>query len=187
MPPFGVPALASCLRLAIGGPRRARRRPALDIAVRFLATYAANLHGAIRPTKDIDVTPATTEENLTRLVAALRDLNAGIRVDELPEGLPFDTSPEALRGMKMLNLRTPHGDMDLTFSPSGFPAGYDNLIGHARPHIVDGVPVHVAALADIITGKTEAARQKDFEAPGLAPIAGAEIDSPGASLDRGYS
>lgn len=55
--------------------------------------YAANLHGAVRPTRDIDVAPATTADNLTRLIAALRDLHAGVRVDELPEGLPFDTNP----------------------------------------------------------------------------------------------
>lgn len=69
--------------------------------------YAAQLRGATKPTTDIDVTPATTPENLDRLAAALRDLRAGIRVDDVPEGVPFDTSAEALRGMKMLNLRTP--------------------------------------------------------------------------------
>jgi hypothetical protein len=56
--------------------------------------YAAQLRGACRPTTDVDVTPAMTKENLTRLAAALRELHAGIRVDELPEGLPFDTSAE---------------------------------------------------------------------------------------------
>jgi hypothetical protein len=136
--------------------------------------YAANIHGAVRPTKDIDVTPATTHENLARLAAALRELGAGIRVDELPEGLPFDTSAEALRGMKMLNLRTPHGDMDLTFSPAGFPAGYDDLIGQASPHFIEGITVQIASLADIITSKTEAGRQKDLLAlPELRELAAA--------------
>ncbi|MDP9092559.1 MAG: hypothetical protein M3N95_06335 [Actinomycetota bacterium] len=129
-----------------------------------LGGYAAQLYGARRPTTDVDVAPATTEDNLTRLVAALRELQAGIRVNDVPDGLPFDTSADALRGMKMLNLRTPHGDMDLTFSPAGFPAGYDDLIGHARPHLVDGVTVQVAALNDIITSKTAAGRQKDLQA-----------------------
>ncbi len=32
--------------------------------------FAANVHGAVRPTKDIDVAPATTTENLARLAAA---------------------------------------------------------------------------------------------------------------------
>lgn len=124
--------------------------------------YAANLHGAVRPTRDIDVAPATTADNLTRLIAALRDLHAGVRVDELPEGLPFDTNPDALRDMKMLNLRTAHGDLDLTFTPAGFPAGYDDLIGQATQHLVAGLTIRVAALADIIASKTEAGRQKDL-------------------------
>lgn len=124
--------------------------------------YAANLHGAVRPTRDIDVTPATTADNLARLVAAMRDLQAGIRVDELPDGLPFDTSAEALRGVNMLNLRTVHGDLDLTFKLAGFPAGYDDLIGQASRHLVAGITVQVAALEDIISSKTEAGRQKDL-------------------------
>ncbi len=93
--------------------------------------FAANVHGAVRPTKDIDVAPAMTTENLTRLVAALRELDAGIRVDEMPDGLPFDTSAEALKGMKMLNLRTRFGDLDLTFSLAGLPGGYADLIDRA--------------------------------------------------------
>jgi hypothetical protein len=126
--------------------------------------YAANVHGAVRPTKDIDVAPATTMENLTRLVAALQELNAGIRVDEMPDGLPFDTSAEALRGMKMLNLRTRFGDLDLTFSLAGFPGGYADLIDRAGEFVVDGLTIRVAALQDVITSKSAANRLKDQDA-----------------------
>lgn len=126
--------------------------------------YAANLYGAVRPTHDIDVTPATTAENLDRLALALRELKAGTRVDDLPGGLPFDPSAEALRGMKMLNLRTPHGDLDLTFQPAGFPHGYDDLIGQARPVIIGQITIQLAALDDIITSKETANRAKDLVA-----------------------
>lgn len=126
--------------------------------------FAANVHGAVRPTKDIDVAPATTRDNLTRLAAALRELKAGIRVDELPEGLPFDISAAALKGMTMLNLRSQFGDLDLTFSPAGFPAGYADLIGRAREHVVDGLTIRVAALQDVITSKATANRPKDQDA-----------------------
>ncbi len=119
---------------------------------------------AVRPTKDIDVAPATTTENLTRLVAALRELNAGIRVDEMLEGLPFDTSAEALKGMKMLNLRTRFGDLDLVFSPAGFPGGYADLIGRAGEFVVDGLTIRVAALQDVISSKAAANRLKDQDA-----------------------
>lgn len=126
--------------------------------------YAANVHGAVRPTKDIDVAPATTTKNLTRLVAALQELNAGIRVDQMPDGLPFDTSAEALRRMKMLNLRTRFGDLDLTFSPAGFPGGYADLIDRAGEFVVDGLTIRVAALQDLITSKSAANRLKDQDA-----------------------
>ena len=135
-----------------------------DVEYVVVGGYAANVHGAVRPTKDIDVAPATTTQNLTRLVAALRELEAGIRVDEMPEGLPFDTSAEALKGMKMLNLRSRFGDLDLTFTPAGFPGGYADLIGRAREHVVDGLSIWVAALQDVISSKAAANRPKDQDA-----------------------
>jgi hypothetical protein len=93
--------------------------------------YAALVHGATRPTQDVDVTPATDEGNLTRPVRALKRLDARIRTDAVPDGLPFDTSPAALRGVLMLNLTTKFGDLDLTFTPSG-TAGYPDLSEHAE-------------------------------------------------------
>ncbi len=126
----------------------------------LIGGYAAQQHGAERPTEDVDVTPANDLENLGRLAAALKDMGAGIRVDEIPEGLTFDTSAEALRGVKMLNLRTPHGDFDLTFAPAGVD-GYSDLVRSATPRNVDGVTVQLASLADIIRSKDAAGRPKD--------------------------
>jgi hypothetical protein len=61
--------------------------------------FAAVLYGSRPPTEDIDITPATSTDNLGRLSTALRELEARIRVAGVPEGLAFDTSAEALRGM----------------------------------------------------------------------------------------
>ena len=85
----------------------------------LIGGYAARLYGARRPTYDLDITPSTSLDNLHRLSMALRELDAGIRVDGLDERLPFDSSAESLQGMKILNLRTPAGDLDLTFTPAG--------------------------------------------------------------------
>jgi hypothetical protein len=138
----------------------------------LIGGYAAQLYGARRPTYDIDITPSTTIENLNRLATALRELGAGIRVDELPEGLPFDCSGESLRGMQMLNLRTPVGDLDLTFVPAGFPNGYEGLLPGAHERTIAGITVKVAGLGDVITSKTAAARPKDLDAlPELIAIA----------------
>ena len=106
--------------------------------------YAARLYGARRPTYDFDIAPSTAPDNLHRLSEALRELGAGIRVDGLDQGLPFDSSAESLRGIQMLNLRTPMGDLDITFVPAGFPDGYDGLrhchVGECRrPGRIGGV------------------------------------------------
>lgn len=101
----------------------------------------------------------------------MRDLQAGIRVDDLEQGLAFDTAAEALAGIKTLNLRTPYGDIDLTFEPDG-TGGYPDLIQSAERHTIGTVHVHVAALADVIRSKTAAGRPKDLRAlPELTQLA----------------
>lgn len=82
----------------------------------------------------------------------------------MPEGLPFDTSAAALKKMAMMNLRSQFGDLDLTFSPAGFPAGYADLVGRASEHVVEGLTIRVAALEDVITSKATANRPKDQDA-----------------------
>jgi hypothetical protein len=133
------------------------------VAYVLIGGFAAQLHGSTLPTTDIDVTPATSTDNLERLAAALRELGAGIRVDDLADGLAFDTSAEALAEMRVLNLRTRHGDLDLTFEPAG-TGGYDDLTRTAAPRVIAGVQVEVASLADIIRSKQAAARPKDLHA-----------------------
>jgi hypothetical protein len=138
----------------------------------LIGGYAARLYGARRPTYDLDIAPSTSLDNLGRLSKALRELNAGIRVDGLDEGLPFDSSAESLRGTKILNLRTPAGDLDITFAPAGFPDGYDGLQPAPRLHSIGQIGVLVADLDDVIKSKTAAARPKDLDAlPELIDIA----------------
>lgn len=142
--------------------------------------YAAQLHGSTLPTTDVDITPASDHENLDRLAAALRELDAGIRVDDLPDGLPFDTSADALAGMRTLNLRTAHGDIDLTFAPDGTD-GYPDLIRAATPRRVADIVVQVASLDDVIRSKQAAARAKDLRAlPDLLRLAAAQRADPEA-------
>ena len=125
--------------------------------------YAAALHGASRPTEDVDVTPSTTTDNLTKLTKALQRLNAKIRTDAVPEGLPFSTSAEAMRGLLMLNLTTKYGDLDITFHPSGTD-GYPDLIKNAEERNLGTVTIRIATLADIVRSKAAAGRDKDIEA-----------------------
>jgi len=151
----------------------------------LIGGFAAQQHGAMRRTEDIDVTPATDLDNLERLAAALKQMHARIRVNDIPEGLPFDTSAEALRGVKMLNLRTPHGDFDLAFDPAGI-AGYADLARSCTFRDIDGIAVAVASLEDIIRSKTAAGRRKDEQAlPELRELAAAR-NTLGASQHKSH-
>jgi len=58
---------------------------------------------------------------------------------------------------------TLHGELDLTFTPSG-TQGYPDLHRHASPFCIGTVYVQVASLSDVIRSKTAAGRTKDLEA-----------------------
>jgi hypothetical protein len=142
------------------------------VAYVVVGGYAAELHGSVRRTVDVDVVPRTTLDNLERLTQALRELRARIRTDDDSAGLPFATSAEVLAGMSMLNLVTAHGELDLNFTPTG-TAGYEDLHTDATTFIVGRVQVQVASLAAVIRSKTAAGRGKDLDAlPELHRLAG---------------
>jgi hypothetical protein len=121
---------------------------------------AAVLHGSPHVTTDVDVVPQDGRENLERLSEALKEIHARIRVAGEPEGVPFDHSAESLSRVRVWNLVTDHGDLDLTFMPSG-TRGYDDLSREARPMTIGDVAVPVASLADVIRSKEAAGREKD--------------------------
>lgn len=60
---------------------------------------AARLHDTGHATVDIDICPSSTEDNLERLAAALRSIDARLRVEGDPAGVPFDPHPRQLRQM----------------------------------------------------------------------------------------
>lgn len=121
---------------------------------------AAILHGAPHITTDADIVPEIGRANLERLSAALKELNARIRVAGEPEGIPFDHSGESLSRVQVWNLVTDRGNLDITFVPSG-TRGYDDLVRDARAVVVRGIDVPVASLADVIRSKEAAGRDKD--------------------------
>jgi hypothetical protein len=133
------------------------------IAYVLIGGYAAQLHGASKPTSDADIVPATDRDNLERLAGALRELGARIRTHAVPDGLPFDTSADALAGTLTLNLQTRYGDLDITFTPDG-TTGYEDLVRGSTPVPVANLTIQLASLDDIIRSKTAAGRDKDIAA-----------------------
>jgi hypothetical protein len=131
--------------------------------VRFvvIGAFATVLHGSTLFTADADITPDPDPANLRRLCTALKEMDARIRTVSEPEGLPFRCDENFLGQMAMVNLRTVHGDFDLSFRPAAFEGGYESLTEHAVPFDVGGFVVQVAALPDIIRSKETANREKD--------------------------
>lgn len=121
---------------------------------------AAALQGSPFVTTDVDVTPRRARKNLERLSAALKELDAKIRTETIPEGLPFDHDANSLAGVGLLNLTTQFGALDISIEPLG-TAGYEDLVRDAKPFELGGVRVLVASLADVVRSKEAAGRDKD--------------------------
>lgn len=130
----------------------------------LIGGMAAILHGDVGVTVDLDVVPASAPRNLDRLGKALRALDARIRTEGVPEGLPFDCSAAFFRNLApdaIVNLTTRAGDLDLAFRPSG-TQGYADLRRDAiEIEAADGLRILVASLADVIRSKEAANREKD--------------------------
>lgn len=130
--------------------------------VRFvlIGALAARLQGFPRLTADADITPARNRDNLEQLARALRELDARVFTEAVPEGLPFDCSAETLSRAEMWNLVTAAGRLDVAFTPSG-TAGYEDLIQRALKFEVYGTELLAASLEDIIRSKEAADRPQD--------------------------
>lgn len=132
----------------------------------------AQLHGAHRPTGDFDSLPRTTRENLARVAAALKELNAYLRVggltDEEARALPVQLHPDALARMGVSTWQTDAGPVDVLATipdRDGGRVGYDELQPRSATMKMDEtLTVQVAGLSDIIASKEFANREKDHEA-----------------------
>jgi hypothetical protein len=155
--------------------------------VRFvvIGAFAAIAQGApIAPTRDIDLTPDVAPDNLDRLSAALKELDARTRVGSSLTGLPFSHDGASLSRAAMWNLVCRYGEFDISFHPSGFDGGYAELAAHAHRVNVEGVELTVADLSDVIRSKESAGRPKDLRVlPELYRFrASREDDEPGVTV-----
>ncbi len=126
----------------------------------LIGGLAAVLHGAPHVTTDVDIVPEVGRDNLAGLSDALKELGARIRVSGEPEGVPFDHSAESLARVRVWNLTTSLGDLDITFEPSG-TRGYEDLRRDVVVLRIHGIDVPVASLADVIRSKEAADRPRD--------------------------
>jgi hypothetical protein len=130
--------------------------------------FAVAAHGFPRATKDVDIVPSPEAENLARLAAVLRDLEA--IVDGLgdfdADEFPYDPhDPEALREGGNFVLQTRLGRLDIMQWVPGIEPdlAYEHLQISAVDTSFGGHPIRVCSRDDLITMKQTAGRPQDLE------------------------
>lgn len=122
---------------------------------------AVIVHGHVRTTRDVDFVAASEMENLERLEAALRELKAELwGVDAHLLGIDLEAKTLAEGGN--FTLVTDAGGVDFFNEvPGGLP--YEELRERALTVEVEGLPIRVAALDDLLRMKRFAGRPRDLE------------------------
>lgn len=135
------------------------RLMAADLDFVVIGGVALSLHGADRPTKDLDICFSTDRENLERLGRVLVDLKA--KLWGVDEDVPFIPDARTLSRLTVLTLRTPLGLLDVLTSPDGAPR-YGTLAGKASRTELGGSPLLYASLDHMIAMKEAAGRLQDL-------------------------
>jgi hypothetical protein len=129
---------------------------------------AATAHGATRVTFDVDLVPEWSDENLERLVSALRVLGAELHVSDVDEPVAFALDAQSLRQFEVSTWRTRLGDIDvIAGTPTatrGVLARYEALAARAQERSAFGVTLLIASLDDIIESKEALGREPDLVA-----------------------
>jgi len=121
---------------------------------------AETLFGSPRVTYDVDVCYLRTKENLSRLAAALQEINPTLR--GAPPDLPFKMDLRALEMGINFTLSTRYGDLDILgfVEPLG---GYTDLMPNSEIYPAYGLQLRTIGLEDLLKVKLHINRVKDQE------------------------
>lgn len=113
--------------------------------------WAVNMHGYVRATVDLDIWILADGENAAKVYAALREFGApltGIRKEDFEEeDLIFQIGVAPCR-------------IDIITKISGVK--YADAVKRAVPKEIDGIPVRIISMEDLIANKLASARTKDL-------------------------
>lgn len=129
----------------------------------IIGGVAVGFHGFVRATKDVDVVPAPDPQNLKRLAAVLRELDAQIdgagefEGEELPD--PLDPEALALGGNWVLSTRLGRFDV---MQWIGEDALWGKLSQAAIEAEIGDLVVKVVSYEDLVALKEHAGRPQDL-------------------------
>jgi hypothetical protein len=122
---------------------------------------ASILLGAPIVTNDVDVCYDRSPENLERLVLALRELGARLRVAGVDDDLPFILDARTLAAGDCFTFMTDAGAVDILGTPAG-TSGFKDLRSRSTEYdFGGGLRARVVDLDDLIRMKEAAGRPKD--------------------------
>jgi hypothetical protein len=128
-----------------------------EVGFVLVGGLAAQTHGNTRMTNDVDIIPAPEPDNLTRLAAALRALDAR---PLNPGQEETEIEPAMLSHATIWQFATRHGDVDVLHEAPG-AAPYPELRERALVISLDGTNVPVAGRDDLIRMKLARGRPVD--------------------------
>ncbi len=124
---------------------------ASEVEFVIIGGYAVIFHGRPRATKDLDLFVAIDETNRTRLARALQTFGAPNNVVEAAKSL----APNEVIYFGISPLR-----VDLLATASGIE--FADVHGRAVETSLDGIPVRVITIADLIANKRASGRPQDL-------------------------
>ena len=132
-----------------------------DVEFFVIGGVAASILGSPLPTLDVDVCAPMHDENLRKILDALRDVRPRLRMR--PDKMPLPDDLDRLRGIKNIYLVTDIGPIDLLHEVPGI-GSYADVAARTVMLDLGGFACRVLDLDTLIASKKIAARPKDHAA-----------------------
>lgn len=129
-----------------------------DVDFVVVGGIAVQVHGHVRMTNDLDLIPAPTPANLTRLAEALNDLQARV-LNPGSKDLRIDA--HMLPRATLWQLSTPDGDIDILHDAPG-AAPFPQLRSRALRIALGDLTIPIAGRDDLIAMKLASGRPTDL-------------------------
>ena len=128
----------------------------------LIGGFAAVVHGTTLVTQDLDICAAITEEQVSKLRKALKDLHPRHRMNPNAKH-SFLEYPEVIKGINNIYLETDLGILDILSQTE--PAGsFDEIKSRALEVSLYGYKCRVISIEDLIQIKKSMKRPKDLQA-----------------------
>lgn len=132
-----------------------------DVDFVLIGGFAAVVHGSTLVTQDLDICAAITEEQVSKLRKALKDLNPRHRMN-LNAKHSFLDYPQDLRGINNIYLETDLGILDILSKTE--PVGdFSEIKNRSMKISIYGYECNVICIDDLIRVKEKMKRPKDLQ------------------------